>query len=77
MLRSTLFASVATAACLSMPGLAMAQQTANQAAEKSSSGVAVQELVVTGSRIPQPNFEQPTPVAVLSSTCGTWARTAP
>ena len=68
MLRSTLFASVATAACLSLPAVASAQQTANQAAQKSASGVDVQELVVTGSRIPQPNFEQPTPVAVLSNT---------
>jgi iron complex outermembrane recepter protein len=64
MLRTTLLASVATAACLTVPGLAFAEQTSNQAAAK---GAEVGELIVTGSRIPQPNLEQPTPVAVLSN----------
>jgi len=38
------------------PGMAQAQDAANQ----------VEELVVTGSRIPRPNLEQPTPVSVAT-----------
>jgi len=67
MLRTTLLASVATAACLTVPGLALAQTKATTTAA-AVKDVDVSELVVTGSRIPQPNFEQPTPVSVLSNT---------
>jgi iron complex outermembrane receptor protein len=63
MLRTTLLASVATAACLTVPSLALAEQAPTQAAASAEVG----ELVVTGSRIPRPNADQPTPVQLLSS----------
>lgn len=50
--------------------LAMAQVAWAQTAAKAAAAAAtpqVEELVVTGSRIPRPNLEQPTPVAVLSA----------
>ena len=37
-------------------------------AQSATAGSEVGELVVTGSRIPRPNLEQPTPVSVLSQT---------
>ncbi len=48
-----------------LAGLAMAG--AASAAAAAPANPTVGELVVTGSRIPRPNLEQPTPVAVLSS----------
>jgi iron complex outermembrane recepter protein len=63
-IRSTLLASVATAACLTVPGVASAQQTTTKPVVKD---VDVSELIVTGSRIPRPNVDQPTPVAVLGN----------
>jgi outer membrane receptor protein involved in Fe transport len=47
-----------------LAGLAMAGGAA--AAEEAANSSTVGELVVTGSRIPRPNLDQPTPVAVLS-----------
>lgn len=55
--RSTLLAtSVLFAAAFAAPQIATAQDTE------------VGELVVTGSRIPRPNLEQPTPVATINET---------
>jgi outer membrane receptor protein involved in Fe transport len=56
-LATSLLAGAAGAAA---PGGASAQQVA------ANTGNTLQELVVTGSRIPRPNLEQPTPVAVIS-----------
>jgi iron complex outermembrane receptor protein len=55
LLGTTLFASLALA------GGAWAQTAP-------AAGSTLQELVVTGSRIPRPNLEQPTPVTVISPT---------
>ncbi|MDB5498011.1 MAG: TonB-dependent receptor [Phenylobacterium sp.] len=57
MLRTTLLASVATAACLTVPDLAFAQQK----------GVDVSEIVVTGSRIPRPDLQSVQPIQVITS----------
>ncbi len=67
-IRSLLFTSAAAIACMSAPGLALAQSAAAKTTTAAASkDVEVGELVVTGSRIPQPNIEQPTPVSVVSS----------
>ncbi len=53
-----------------LSGLAMAQGAWAQTTKSTTAAAAatdVGELVVTGSRIPRPNLEQPTPVAVLSA----------
>ena len=47
-----------------MAGGAWAQAAPKPAADQNT----LQELVVTGSRIPRPNLEQPTPVSVISPT---------
>ncbi|MFI4965968.1 MAG: TonB-dependent receptor domain-containing protein [Caulobacterales bacterium] len=64
MFRSALFASVATAACLTVPGLAFGQQAAAKPAAKD---VDVSEIVVTGSRIRRDTFNAPVPLAVVGS----------
>src|SRR5947208_2487148 len=63
MLRTMLFASVATATCLTVPGLALAQQAPANAAPKD---LAVSEIVVTGSRIRRDTFDSPLPIASVS-----------
>src|SRR5512143_3668702 len=52
-----------------LAGLAMAGGAWAQAAKPTTAAAAtdIGELVVTGSRIPRHNLEQPTPVAVLST----------
>jgi outer membrane receptor protein involved in Fe transport len=66
MLRTTLLASVATAACLTVPGLALAQAkpAATAAAAKD---VSVSEIVVTGSRIPRADLTSVQPIQVITS----------
>jgi iron complex outermembrane recepter protein len=59
LLGTTLLASMAIA------GGAFAQAAPQPAAASNNT---LQELVVTGSRIPRPNLEQPTPVSVVSPT---------
>lgn len=49
-----------------LAGLALAGVASAQTAPSSDN--TLQELVVTGSRIPRPNLDQPTPVSVVSST---------
>jgi outer membrane receptor protein involved in Fe transport len=49
-------------------GGAMTFLLAPQALAQAVDETAVSELVVTGSRIPRPNLEQPTPVATMSTT---------
>jgi outer membrane receptor protein involved in Fe transport len=66
--RQVLFCSTIIAgavAVLAAPTLALAQQTggADQAPETSAE---VDTLIVTGSRIPRPNLEQPTPVQTIN-----------
>ena len=57
-----------------LAGMAMAGVAWGQAAPRPAAAApaadnnTLQELVVTGSRIPRPNLEQPTPVAVVSPT---------
>ncbi|MFL5295308.1 MAG: TonB-dependent receptor domain-containing protein [Phenylobacterium sp.] len=48
-------------------GLSLAGPSLAAEAAKAPADVSVGELVVTGSRIPRPNLEQPTPVVVLST----------
>lgn len=64
MVRSALFASVATAACLSVPGVALAQQTTAQPVAKA---VDVGEIVVTGSRIPRADLTSVQPIQIITS----------
>jgi len=59
---SSLAGGAVAAMLIVAPGLAMAQ-TATSDVQASE----VEEVVVTGSRIPRPNLEQPTPVATISS----------
>jgi iron complex outermembrane receptor protein len=49
-------------------GVAAAGLTALPAAAQDAHGAELSEVVVTGSRIPRPNLEQPTPVSVLSAS---------
>ena len=63
MLRTTLLASVATAACLTVPGLALAADAAPSGAKD----VQVGEIVVTGSRIRRDTFDTPLPMASVNS----------
>lgn len=63
MSRTTLFASAAIVACLTLPGLALAQEKSS----KPAAAKEVEEIVVTGSRIPQQNIDQPTPVSMLTN----------
>ncbi|HEV7385713.1 MAG TPA: TonB-dependent receptor plug domain-containing protein, partial [Phenylobacterium sp.] len=66
MLRTTLLASVATAACLTIPGFAFAQaKPATTAA--AAKDVDVSEIVVTGSRIRRDTFDAPLPIASVSA----------
>jgi outer membrane receptor protein involved in Fe transport len=65
MLRTTLLASVATAACLTVPGVALAQSKP-AAAAAGAKDVDVQEVVVTGSRIRRDTFDAPLPIASVS-----------
>src|SRR3569833_1335888 len=60
LLGTTLFAG------MTMAGGALAQ-AAQTPTPVRTAATEVGELVVTGSRIPRPNLEQPTPVAVLSN----------
>jgi outer membrane receptor protein involved in Fe transport len=54
---------------LAFAGMAYAQSTpTSPPAAPAGENNTLQELVVTGSRIPRPNLEQPTPVAVISPT---------
>src|SRR3954462_7933045 len=62
MLRTTLFASAAAAACLGAPVEAFAQ-----AKPAAKGDVAVSEIVVTGSRIRRDTFETRMPLAVVTS----------
>lgn len=64
--KARLFAgvSISAAAALLAPAAACAQSSGEAATVAKS----VDELVVTGSRIPRPNLEQPTPVATLNVT---------
>ena len=66
MLRTTLLASVATAACLTVPGVALAQTTPAKAST-AAAGVEVGEIVVTGSRIPRADLTSVQPIQVISS----------
>ncbi|HLZ74713.1 TonB-dependent receptor plug domain-containing protein [Phenylobacterium sp.] len=67
-IRSVLLTSVATAACLAAPGFALAQSAASKTATAAATAtVDVGEVVVTGSRIPRPNDDQPTPVQLVNS----------
>jgi len=53
---------------MAMAGGAWAQATGSAARSTTAASTGtLEELVVTGSRIPRPNLEQPTPVAVLSN----------
>jgi iron complex outermembrane receptor protein len=65
MLRTMLLASVATAACLTVPSLASAQQTPSKPA--ASKEVEVGEIVVTGSRIPRSDLTSVQPIQIISS----------
>jgi iron complex outermembrane receptor protein len=62
--RSLLFASVATASCLTAPSLALAQQASAKTAAKDAD---VSEVVVTGSRIPRADLTSVQPIQVISS----------
>jgi iron complex outermembrane receptor protein len=66
MLRTTLLASVATAACLTVPGLAFAQAKPATAAA-AAKDVDVSEVVVTGSRIPRVDLQSVQPIQVITS----------
>src|SRR5882724_11107500 len=63
MFRSMLFASVATATCLTVPGFAFAQQKPTNAAASAD----VSEIVVTGSHIRRDTFDSPLPIASVNS----------
>ncbi|WP_372784089.1 TonB-dependent receptor domain-containing protein [Phenylobacterium sp.] len=69
MFRTTLLASVATAACLTVPGLALAQSkpAITAAATTAAKGVEVGEIVVTGSRIPRNDLTSVQPIQVITS----------
>ncbi|MCC7266093.1 MAG: TonB-dependent receptor [Caulobacteraceae bacterium] len=58
LLATSLFSSVALVGLA--PGVAAAQEDAAEASTN------VEELIVTGSRIPRPNLEQPTPVTTVT-----------
>src|SRR4051812_10665992 len=58
--------SVALIVCAAMAPQAFAQQTA-QAAPQTAQAPAVEEIVVTGTRIIRNGYEAPTPVSVLSA----------
>ena len=58
-LRTALLGSVATAACVAIPTFASAADAA--------AGVAVDEIVVTGSRIRRDTFSSPQPVSIVTS----------
>ena len=64
MLRTTLLASVATAACLTIPSFAIAQ-TKPATTAAAAKDVDVSEIVVTGSRIRRDTFSAPVPLAVV------------
>jgi iron complex outermembrane receptor protein len=64
LMSSTMLA--ATVVLVLAPQAASAQSTGATGGAPSTS-VAVDELVVTGSRIPRPNLEQPTPVATINN----------
>jgi outer membrane receptor protein involved in Fe transport len=49
-------------------GVSVTVLTAAPAAAQEAGGAELSEIVVTGSRLPRPNLEQPTPIAVLSAT---------
>ncbi|HEY8003062.1 MAG TPA: hypothetical protein VIE16_02475, partial [Phenylobacterium sp.] len=66
LLRTALLASVATAACLSLPGVALAQSKTAVAAA-AAKDVDVSEIVVTGSRIPRPDLTSVQPIQVITS----------
>lgn len=57
---TTIMAGIGGALALAFSGAAVAQEAPPQATE-------VEEVVITGSRIPRPNLEQPTPVSTVSS----------
>ncbi|WP_084175612.1 TonB-dependent receptor plug domain-containing protein [Brevundimonas bacteroides] len=62
LLRSTMLAGVAGVLSFTLSSQAAAQEVQPQ-----DDATTVEEIVVTGSRIPRPNLEQPTPVATVSS----------
>jgi outer membrane receptor protein involved in Fe transport len=62
LLRSTILGGAITVLAISASTLAFAQDATPQ--DEASS---VEDVVVTGSRIPRPNLEQPTPVATISN----------
>jgi len=64
-LRMALLASVATATCLTVPGLAYAQQ--GKAATTAAGAADVSEIVVTGSRIRRDTFSAPLPLSTVSA----------
>jgi outer membrane receptor protein involved in Fe transport len=63
-MRMMLLASVATTACLAVPGLAFAQQ--GKPATSAAASADISEVVVTGSRIRRDTFDAPLPVASVS-----------
>jgi outer membrane receptor protein involved in Fe transport len=67
LLAGTLFSTVATLAAVSA-GHAQTADQGSTGQRPAAAPPAVEELVVTGSRIPRPNLEQPTPVATLNAT---------
>jgi iron complex outermembrane receptor protein len=74
MVRATLTAkpvlfSTTLLATAALAGVALAQTAPSPSTTPGTpAGNTLQELVVTGSRIPRPNLEQPTPVSVVSPT---------
>ncbi len=67
LLGTTVFTGVISFVALSVAGVASAQAVTTQSQQADPQTTEVDEIVVTGSRIPRPNLEQPTPVSTISA----------